>query len=328
MELDNKTIAILVLLICGTIFFLGQVLVVPSGGSNPRDRKRLQQRMEDLDTGSETAQLPINLLRERFRRNPSRLDAFLGRIPGMRELARSLEVHGQPHSGYTVIMISLALVMTGAALGWYFTKNLFWGLAFAAALGSLPIVHLRMQLNRRFELFEEQLVGAIDIMIRALRAGYPFVETLRHVARELDDPVAIEFRLTFDEINGGVDVRAALYNLLNRVPSLSLMALTTTVLLQRETGGNLAESLEKISGVIRGRFKFQRNIKTLTAEGRMTAWVLALLPFAIFILMLIMAPTIMLEFIHDPDGQDMIMFGLGMMALGVLWLRKLLDLDI
>jgi tight adherence protein B len=225
-------------------------------------------------------------------------------------------------------MVAFGLCVVGAVTVWLIIGKLLLSMLAGVGLGSLPFLKLRSEKNRRFNLFEEQLVAALDIMIRALRAGYPFPETLRQVSKELEDPVAAEFRLAFDQINGGIEVRTALRNMVTRVPSLSLMAVVTTVLLQRETGGNLSETLTNIGAVIRGRFKFQRHIKTLTAEGRISAWVLGMIPFVIFIIQLFMSPDLVLNFIKDPDGQEMIMIGCGFIAAGVVWIRKLLDLQI
>ncbi|MFM2006081.1 MAG: hypothetical protein RLZZ09_1736 [Pseudomonadota bacterium] len=325
---DTKVLIIFGLLVAGAIFFIGQLLVVPGGGSNMGDMKRLKKRLEELEAEEAPAELPINLLRERFRRNPSLVEDTLGRIPGLRALARSLEIPGETTSGYVYILISLVLAGVGVLGVWKLVGLPIYALGGGLIMGSLPFIKRRMDETKRMELFEEQLVGALDLMIRALQAGYPFVETIRQVGREMDDPIGTEFRILFDEINGGVDMRAAFRNLLVRMPSISLMAVATTVALQRETGGNLAESLRNITGVIRGRFKFQRNVKTLTAEGRMSAWVMALMPFALFLFLYFMAPAMMIQFLHDPSGIKALGVGVGMIFLGVLWMRKMLNFDI
>lgn len=325
---DNKVLIMFGLLVAGAIFFIGQLLVVPSGGSSAGEMKRLKKRLESLDVDEGPAELPINLLRERFRRNSSLMEDILGRIPGLRSLARSLEIPGQTTSGYVYILISLLLVVAGAWGVWMLMGLPLFALGGGLILGSLPFIKRRMDEAKRMELFEEQLVGALDLMIRALQAGYPFTETIRQVAKEMDDPIAAEFRLLFDEINGGVDMRIAFRNLLTRMPSISLMAVATTVALQRETGGNLAESFKNISGVIRGRFKFQRHVRTLTAEGRMSGWVMALMPFALFLFMYFKAPAMMTAFLQDPMGIKAIGTGVGLIFLGVLWMRHMLKLNV
>ena len=325
--MDAGSVILFVVLLTGAIYAFSELLEVPLPGTSDDAKKRLQRRLEDLDA-DDLPQLPIDLLRARFRHAPSRLEQVLGKIPKLKELVHDLEVPGQKVSGYVYLLVAFGLCVIGDVIVWFITGKLLVSMLAGVALGSMPFVKLRSERNRRFNLFEEQLVAALDIMIRALRAGYPFPETLRQVSRELEDPVATEFRLAFDEINGGIDVRTALRNMVTRVPSLSLMAMVTTVLLQRETGGNLSETLTNIGDVIRGRYKFQRHIKTLTAEGRISAWVLGLIPFVVFLIQLFMSPDLVLNFLKDPDGQEMIMIGCGFIAAGVIWIRKLLDLQI
>ena len=121
----------------------------------------------------------------------------------------------------------------------------------------------------------------------------------------MDDPVAAEFEMTFGDINYGNDVRKAMLGLLGRMPSVTVMALVTSILVQKETGGNLAEILENISNVIRGRFKFQRKVKTYTAEGRMSAWVLAMVPLVLFVILWVVTPDYLPVLLDDPRGQEL-----------------------
>jgi tight adherence protein B len=187
---------------------------------------------------------------------------------------------------------------------------------------------LRFDLAKRFAKFEEQLPEALDVMTRALRAGYPFNETLHLVATEMEDPIAREFHITFDEINFGVDMGCALRGLVERTPSMSLMAIVTTVQVQRETGGNLAETFENIGKLIRGRFRFQRRVLTLTAEGRMSAWIMAMVPFFIFAGLSIINPGYVESLTTDPMGRKAILGGIVLMIVGNLWIRKLIALEI
>ena len=325
--MDKTMLTVFLLLVFGAVFLLAQFLIVPNFGTSQHERKRLKKRLSTL-ADDDMPETPMFLLRERFRRKPSGLERVLSWIPGMQALAGLMEQPGRPGSGYVYVLVSVVLAGLGGAGAWYLTgKELVSVLSFLGA-GWLPWLKLKIDEARRFNRFEEQLVGALEVMTRALLAGYPFSETLRQVAKEMEDPIATEFQITFDEINAGVEVRKALRNMLNRTPSMTLMALTTTVALQRETGGNLAESLTNIGGVIRGRFKFQRRVSTLTAEGRMSAWVLALTPFVLFGVMSVMMPTQIRAFVADPMGQQMIMAGLGLMVAGIVWLRKLLAIEI
>lgn len=325
--MDHATLIAFLVMVFGTVFFVAQLIIVPTFGTSRLEKKRLQQRLESLEM-DEPGDAPIVLLRERFRRKPSLSEKLLAWLPGIQNLVRAFEEPGRTVPVYEYILVSLLLALLGMLFGWAFTGNPLVALGAGLGLGLAPLFKLKMENARRFAQFEDQLPGALEVMTRALIAGYPFTETLRQVAKEMDDPIASEFRATFDEINAGVEVRRALRNLLTRMPSMTLMAISTTVMLQRETGGNLAESLTNIGGLIRGRYKFQRSVRTLTAEGRMSAWVLSLMPFFMFGVLSYMMPEQVRAFVADPLGQKMIMTGLGLMVAGIFWLRALINIDI
>jgi tight adherence protein B len=176
--------------------------------------------------------------------------------------------------------------------------------------------------------FEEQLPEAIDLMKRALKAGHPFTSTLNLVAADMDDPVAKEFEITFNDISYGSDVRRAMLGLLSRVPSITVMALVTSILVQKETGGNLAEVLEQIAKVIRSRFRFYRKVRTLTAEGRMSAWVLALVPLVLFVTLQITSPFYLPVLLDDPRGQKLIIYGVVSGVIGIAWIRRIIRIEV
>ena len=176
--------------------------------------------------------------------------------------------------------------------------------------------------------FEEQLPDAIDSMKRALKAGHPLGAAIKLIAEDMEDPIAREFELTFADINYGNDLRRAMLGLLQRVPSVTVMALVTSILVQKETGGNLAEILEQISSVVRGRFRFQRRVKTLAAEGKMSAWILALIPFGLFALITISSPDYLPVMLEHETGQKMIMGGAGLGIIGIFWIRKIIRVDV
>ena len=178
------------------------------------------------------------------------------------------------------------------------------------------------------EKFEEQLPDAIDSMKRALRAGHPFSAAIKLVSEDMDDPVAREFELTFADINYGNDMRRAMLGLLQRMPSVTVMALVTSVLVQKETGGNLAEILEQISRVIRSRFRFQRKVRTLSAEGRLSAWILAMVPFVLFVVISFTTPTYLPVLLEDPIGRKLIGVGFTLGVIGIYWIRNVIRVDV
>ena len=144
----------------------------------------------------------------------------------------------------------------------------------------------------------------------------------------MDKPIASEFRIVFEEVNFGIDLQWALRNLVKRMPSMSLMAIVTTILVQRETGGNLAETFGNISKLIRERFKFERKILTLTAEARISTLILSMIPFGLFAFLSFTSPDYIAIFTQDPLGKKLLLFGIGLFIVGNLWRRKLMLMEI
>lgn len=313
------------------IFFISILvigfIVANAVDDKQQENKRVHQRLTDIEDELKPG-LGISLIRQKYLTSLSPVEQALEALPGMLKLEQIIEQSGRFFPAYRLIMVSLGLGLASSFTAGLYTQQLpLVVLAFAVAFW-LPIALLKHLRDKRLAKFEEQLPDALDMMVRAMRAGHRFNDTLSLVAYELPDPIGSEFGITFDELNFGVDVRIAFRNLLSRAPSISLMAMVTSVLVQRESGGNLAEILQSISKVVRNRFKFERKVKTLTAEGRASVWVLALMPFGLFILLKITSPNyIDVLFIH-PLGPKIIGAGLFMMFLGGLWINKMLKIEI
>jgi tight adherence protein B len=229
---------------------------------------------------------------------------------------------------HRLVLLAIACAALGAVTGWTLTRFPSVSLALGLAGGFAPFFKVMLERKQRFDRLEEQMPDAIDVMKRALRAGHPFASTLKLVADDMDQPIAREFEQTFADINYGNDLRRALLGLLTRVPSVSVMALTTGVLVQKETGGNLAEILDQISKVIRARFRFYRKVRTLSAEGRLSAWILTLVPIVLFGVIWITTPEYLPVMLQHPMGQNFMVFAGFMMVLGVLWIRRIIRLQV
>lgn len=289
---------------------------------------RLQQRISDVST-SENARIEgMNLVREKYLRQLSPFERSIETFPGLDKLAFLLEQTGRFIPAYRVVLLCFGIGLLAGFIALLFSKSLITALVFFILVSPLPILKLIKDRNERFEKFEEQLPDALDVMGRAMRAGNPFNEALKFVAEEMDDPIASEFATTFSDINYGVNVNVALGALLSRVQSVSLAALVTAILVQRETGGNLAEILDKISDVIRGRFRFYRRVRVLTAEGRLSAWVLVLFPFLMCGVLTLTAPSYLPIMFEDPLGVKLIIGSLGLMAFGIFWIRRTIRIEV
>jgi tight adherence protein B len=318
---------IFVAMIFVTVFLLVQGMVVPVFGDSAKARKRLLKKLNQIQTATE-GEGYASLLREKYLRRLSPWERQLERLPAMEALGARIEQAGKKYLAYRVVLLSVALAVVIAVIAWSMTRMAIAPVVaglIGAYLPFMAISHLR---GKRMARIEEQIPDAIDTMARALKAGHPFNATLRMIAEDLDDPIAGEFELTFGDLNYGNDLRRAMLGLLSRVPSVTMMALVTSVLVQKETGGNLAEILHQISGVVRGRFKLHRKVKTLTAEGRMSAWVLALVPLVLFAVISVTTPDYLPILVEDPRGHNMIIYGVISGALGILWIRRMLRIEV
>jgi tight adherence protein B len=181
--------------------------------------------------------------------------------------------------------------------------------------------------TKRLDKFEQQLPEALQMMARALRTGYPFSECMKIVSTEMSEPISREFGMTYEEINYGRDIEVAFALMIERVPSLSLIAMSTAIIIQRETGGNLAEVLLKISAVLSGRFKLQRRIKTLSAEGMLSAWILLLLPLILFALMNVLNPDYFTPVYDSPDKMMYLYIFMGLELIAAFWIRIIITID-
>lgn len=325
--MDNQVLFTFLILVFIAVLLLAQSLLVPTFGTARQESRRVRQRLGTLADDA-AAERTISLLRDDYYRKLSAPEQWLESLPGLRIVAAFIERTGHGFPAYRLLLLCLAGGSLGGMLVWGLTRNPWLTVLVAGALAWSPVLKLRFDMTRRFEKFEEQLPEALDVITRALRAGYPFNESLKVVATEMEAPIGKEFGQTFDQINYGVDMRWALRNLVARVPSLSLMAVVTTVLVQRETGGNLAETLQTISGVIRGRFRFHRKVRSFTAEARLSAWILALVPFVLFAAITATSTDYALMLIQDPNGRKLLMVALGLLVAGNLWIKKLLAIQV
>lgn len=323
----SNGVLIFIGLIFVTVFLLVQGLAIPVFGESAQARKRLKKKLSEIQSASADAEFS-SLLREKYLRKLAPWERQLERLPQMERLAETIEQSGNKFLAYRVVLLSILLGVAAALITWIIFR--IWYVPIPAALISAyqPFMKISMDRKKRLALFEEQLPDAIETMTRALRAGHPFSAALKMIAEDFEDPVAAEFELTFGDINYGNDVRRAMLGLLSRIPTITVMALVTAVLVQKESGGNLAEILERISTVIRGRFRLQRKVKTLSAEGRMSAWVLAMVPLGLFVVMTITSPDYLPVLLDDPRGQKMIVGSLISGSIGIFWIRRILRIQV
>jgi tight adherence protein B len=225
----------------------------------------------------------------------------------------------------------LVVAVTGAAsmllFQLFFGRPLF-ALFFGLVCAGIPYAVVRSKKTKRTRLMEEQLPDAMDLMTSALRAGLSLPAALQLVAQEAPSPLAEEFGHTFDEQNLGLDIRDAMINLARRVDSVDMKFFVTAVVVQRETGGNLAEIMQNIAHIIRERFRILGDVRTLTAHGRFSGVILGVLPVAMGFIIAIIAPDYMLGFIRDPAGQSLLLIALVLQIFGFMWIRKVVNIRV
>jgi tight adherence protein B len=226
-----------------------------------------------------------------------------------------------------IVFSTLVLICLGAVLGnWWIAPGLV-GWAPGLALGAIPYVFLVQKRKRRLRRFSELLPEAIDLMSRGLRAGQALPTTIETIAQESDEPLRSEFRRAADEQSFGLPFREAVANLSRRVPVPDLQFLVTAILVQKETGGNLAQILDKSSHVIRERVRIAGQLRIRTAQGRLTGWVLCALPFAMFVGMNLLNPGYGKALFQDPLGQWLVTRAGILMIIGILVVRKIINVQ-
>ena len=289
--------------------------------------QRLERRLRSLSAGRHGAEVG-SLLKARKLSETPWLDRLLLAVPRMSVLDRVLVQGGSA----TTVARFLLLTLLGGAGAFLVLLVLRTPLLVALGAGGLaatvPLMLALRKRGKRLRKFDEQLPEALDLMSRALRAGHAFPSAMQMVAEEGPDPIAAEFQTTFEEINYGVAVSDALMNLATRLPSIDLRYFVIAVLLQRETGGNLSELLDNLATLIRERFKLLGKIRVLSAEGKLSAYILLGLPFVTAGMILIVNPGFMSVLWTDPIGLNLVFGALFMMVVGAFVMSRIVKIRV
>ena len=292
-------------------------------------RARLQKRLSEALLHSAHAEdVDVILARNELMSEIPWMNQILIRMQSALHLKRMLDQADLHITPSRLIMFSVMAGMLGALSASVVTPFIPLMILIGLAIASLPFVHVWWKRKKRFDAFLEELPDALDLVSRALSAGHAFSEALNMVSTEMPDPIATEFRKTYEEQNLGLSIKLALENLTQRMPLLDLRMCVTAVLIQRETGGNLSEILEKVSHTIRERFRILEDLNTLTTSSRMSSWILCGLPLFVALVVTVMNPDYMSVLWRDPRGHNLL-FAAGFMQLtGMLIIRKILKIKI
>ena len=311
------------------IFIVAALLIAATGVGASEQVKRTMIRLESLIAASSmVADEQIDLQKREL----------LSTIPWMNRILLQMEIAPQLRlllyqanlrtTPGALLLVSLVCWAVPAYILFFQTGALFFSMIVGLAPGLTPLAYVYWKRAKRFDKFEENLPAALDLMVSGLRSGQGLVAVLGLVGREMPDPVGPEYRICFDEQNYGLELRTALENLCRRVPIQDNRIVMTAIVIQKETGGNLAEVLEKCATVIRERFRLKREIRTKTAQGRLTGWVLSAMPVLLALGMYIMRPDVMSLLWTRPIGLKMMYTAIVMIILGSLIIRKIVSIRV
>lgn len=315
------------------VFVVAALLMVGAGvGASDSTKKTLAVLNSALATtsvfGTRSDDETIDIRREELLSTIPWLNRWLVQLDVAPRLRALLY---QANLKWTVGALLLSCVASGMVAGYLVylrTEVVRLALLFFAGGGSLPICYVLWQRSKRFERFEQNLPNALDLIVGALRAGHSLISAIGIVGREAADPIDKEFRICFDEQNFGVDFRTAMLNLATRVPIQDVRIIVTAILIQRESGGNLAEVLEKASSIIRDRFRLKKQIMVHTAQGRLTGLILATFPLVLGVGLYLLNPKHM-SVLWEREIGIQLMWASGILTMiGALIIRKIVRIRV
>lgn len=292
------------------------------------EAKKIEKRLRALSASSDHS-AQASVLKARMLSDVPMLERLLLKIPRASALDRFILQAGLEWTVSKLLLTSAVLGGIGFMVITSLAHQPFMIGAIAGAFtAALPLLYVQRKLRARLMKIEQQLPDALDLMGRALRAGHAFSSGLQMAGEEMAEPIANEFRIVHDEVNFGVALHQALTNLSERVPITDLRYFVVAVLIQRDSGGNLTEILGNLSRLIRDRLKLLSKVKALSAEGRMSAWVLGLMPFVVAGAINLINPGFMSVLWTDPMGPKIIYAMLIAMAVGAVWMRKIIRIHV
>lgn len=290
--------------------------------------RRVDSRIRAVSAGGQVSRERLSILKTRMLAGSSWSETLMLRVPRVHAIDLFLQQSGLSWTVARLIGTCAVMPPLVLLLGSLFAAPLVLTVAAAAFCAMLPVLYVKRHRNRRIRQLERQLPDVCDMLARALRSGHAFTGAIDMVSTEFPEPMSGEFRITFDEINYGVSISEALTNLATRVPIRDLRYFVIAVRIQRETGGNLSEVLDSIAALIRERARLFDKVRVLSAEGRMSAWVLGLLPFVTAALLMLVNPGFMDVLWEDPVGIRMVGVVVTSMVFGMLWMRHIVRIRV
>ncbi len=309
--------------------FLTYTLFLFTSRASDKKRAILKERLADAIRSSvHSTDIDVQLARQELLSEIPWMNRVLIKLQASSKLKQMIDQADAHITVMRLILFSLtAGVLAFLAVSMVSASYLLMGF-FAVIATALPILHIHAKRKKRLKKFLQLLPDALDLMSRGLSAGHAFTEALQMVSTEMPEPIASEFRKTYEEQNLGLSLKLALENLVERVPILDLRMCVTAVLIQRETGGNLSELLEKVAYTIRERFRIMEDLKTMTLSSRWSAWLLCALPIFLAVYVSFMNPGYMDVMWRDARGNRLLAIAAIMQVLGMLMVQKIMKIRI
>lgn len=309
--------------------FLTYALFLLASRKSDARQARLQQRVAEALQESRT--LSIDQAIQITRDDSISSNATINRVLSQLDVVKRLDtLVSQADMHITVSRLLMFCIGTAvmAGLATYTVMNAPFALGISFIAGLLPLLQVALKRRKRLRKFNAQLPDTLDLLSRSLSVGHAFSESLNQVASEMPDPISTEFRITFEEQKLGLSTKVALDRLTERVPLSDLRLCVTAMHIQRETGGNLAEILERVAQTIRERFRLMEDFRTMTTSARGSAWILCGLPFVLVFVLTALNPNYMAPLLHDPRGHMAIGAAIVLQLMGMLVIKKILNIKV
>lgn len=310
------------------VFCLVMVFYLGWTESKLAEKQAIKKRLLYISAGGKHGQDKIKNYRDKVLRDVGGFEQLALKMPRISKLDRMLLKTTLPLNTTTFLVLTVALGLIGFLLGLKLLPHFLMAILAGLVLASLPFGYLKIAENSYYAKFQEQLPEALDLLARALRSGHALTSGLDMVGTEMLDPIKSEFGATVDEINLGLTFQDAFENLCERVPSTDLRFFAISLLIQRETGGNVAEILDNISRLIRERIQFRRQVNALTAEGRLSAMVLVGLPIVLFIYIYFVNRDYIALLWQEQLGQYMLLGAVVLQIIGAFVIRRIVDVEL
>lgn len=320
-----------IVLLCSVFLFVFLLVVFVYGILNESkfaEKRTIKKRLVFMSAGGMHGEEKLAQYRSAALKDVGAFEQMMLKMPRISALDRMLIKSKIPINASIFILASCAFALLGFFLGYTLLTRISAGILLGLLLGLAPFVLLRMAVRSYYDKFQEQLPEALDLLGRALRSGHALTSGLNMVAEESVDPIKSEFAITVDELKLGLTVQEAFDNLCQRVPSADLRFFVVAVTIQRETGGNLAEILDSISRLIRERVQFGRHVMALTAEGRLSAWVLISLPLLMFLYIYFVNYDYISMLWTERVGLILLVGGIVSQIIGAIIMKRIVAIEI